>query len=65
MEIDIVLDTECNCTYGMCDMMWGEDDRGDCVNRLKGDVRVKFCYHCGSGRWHHNGACIPCTHLGV
>ena len=40
--------------------MYGDDDRGNCVNRMEGDVRVKHCDACGCGTWHQNGVCCKC-----
>ncbi len=59
-DINIVLDTQCTCPAGKCAAMFGEDDRGGCVNRLSGDVRVVHCESCGAGTWHKDGRCLKC-----
>lgn len=63
-DLNIVA-VRCDCPPGECEAFWGEDDKGLCVNRLDGDVRVMACPNCAPAQtWHHNGVCLSCQYKG-
>lgn len=58
---DINITSEpCACTPGKCAAMFGDDDRGGCINRMTGDVRTLPCEKCRASTWHRNGECCRC-----
>jgi hypothetical protein len=63
LSIDIV-NEPCDCPPGKCRENFGDDDNGQCINRLTGDVRTRKCEKCESYTWHHEGKCLRCEHLG-
>ncbi len=48
----------CACE-GEC--LAGVSDPSQCVNKLKGEVRVMFCSGCSRLTWHQDCECIPCA----
>jgi len=63
MSVPEIQSDPCDCRPGTCAEMWGDDDRGHCINRLSGDVRVLGCGVCMSHTWHQDGACVRCRAL--
>lgn len=55
----------CGCPEGRCAEFFGEDDRGQCVYRVAGELAIQHCPKCCETekeyRWHRDGRCLGCA----
>lgn len=49
----------CTCPPGKCEACFGEDDKGQCVNRLP-NAAIAPCATCQTLTWHSEGNCLRC-----